>query len=821
MATIEQSLSKEGALSHRYMYIPGVSPEADRSLIGAKAFHLTELLSEGLPVPPFIVMTTNGWKDEYGNQQLSSKLKLPSVLQEQLVSGLPYLERDAKRCFGDRKNPLFVSVRSGSPASMPGAMHTILNVGITEKTVGALEKQIGRRNAQDAYFTLIRSLGKHAFGIPDSEFREIRDNFIGYDPLIRPRTQRYKELVQAAKKIYKEYKVEFPEEARDQLCIATDSVFRSWDSAEAKEVRRALNISQALGTAVTIQEMAWGNSDKPGAGSGVVFTKNPKTGGEPIAVFAAYEQGPKVVGDRAKQLDTSLLQVPLRFRKQLNNHIQQLSRLYERPQEVEFTIDGHRLWVLQTRPVPMSTLGEFRFLMDQIHDESLTKEEAKKKLSLEQLQRLLVPELDPQALAQARKDGRCLETGVSLSPGWSTGHLVTSTEQVKRYGAVILYGDLSPKDLRKIPGNVRGLISKTGSIGSHKAREATKLDMQGVAAIFGVNLDRIRKGRIVTISGSTNEVFLGKIPTSSSINSLIDPSERGIVEQWKREHSENPWMFVTRDNGIGQLTEGLEHVLAEARQKFLSPKAHAIIAINEMIPSEIRIPYTIVSKTDEDRVRLLIQQALDSGSDVTVRTCRYPDTRGTSPYAVITSEGETKRFFLNRNYTKKYGGWLRWHDDASITEVVIGAIPKHKLDPKFYQNHCNWTLSCVGDKVYLQIVPGSPLLRSQETTLPEKMTTVEVQFDPFCPDGNGIRLRNLIIGDELKTDTDRYTFLNLVAKTVLGKWWKDYHLALRMAAVSQVFPQFLVPGLEGQASILPGNEWVRIYGVKLDEGDEE
>ncbi len=192
---------------------------------------------------------------------------------------------------------------------------------------------------------------------------------------------------------------------------------------------------------------------------------------------------------------------------------------------------------------------------------------------------------------------------------------------------------------------------------------------------------------------------------------------------------------------------------------------------------------------------------------------------GTSPYAVITGEESMERFFLNCNYTKKHGGWLRWLDDASITEVVIGKIPKHKLNPEYYQDHCNWTLTCVGDRVYLQIVPRSPLLRSQEKVLPEKMTTVEVQFDPSCP--NGIRLRRLVIGSRLKTKTDKYIFLNLVAKTVLGKWWKDYSLALRMAAVTEAFPQFLVPGLEGQASIVPGKEWVSVYGVKLDEDEGE
>lgn len=822
MATTEQFPSKDGASFNRYIYIPGVSPEADKALIGAKALHLTELQNAGLPVPPFIVLTTNGWKDEYLDEQSSQNHELPSVLQEQLANGLPYLEGKAKKRFGDKENPLFVSVRSGSSVSMPGAMHTILNVGITETNIHALEKRIGRENAQYAYFTLIRSLGTHAFGIEDNIFRNIRDDLVGHDPLIKPSPKQYTELVHAAKAVYVAQGSEFPEDAWDQLRIAADSVYRSWNFPEARDVRLALHIPDDLGTAVTIQEMVWGNSNKRGAGSGVMFTRDPTTGIEdPIAVFAKRGQGPKVVGDKAKQLDTSLSQVPFQFRLALTGVIQRLSVLYPRPQEVEFTIDGNRLWLLQTRPMPMSTVGEFRFLMDQIHHKSITMEDAKKRLSLEQLHRLLVPELEPQDLVSARKAGRCLGTGVSLSPGWAKGHLVTSIEQAKRNvnTSVILYADLSPKDLRELPDNVRGVISQTGSIGSHKARAATKLDAQGIVAIFGVHLDGFKKGRVVTISGSTNEVFLGKIRTSSTSTILLEQSERNIIKQWVHERSKNPWLFISQENGIDQLTKELNQAITEARRNFLSPKAHAIIAINAMIPPEIRIPYTVISKTDEVLVRKYLRQALNSGSDVTIRTCRYPDTRGTSPYAVITNKADEEHFFQDPNYTNRHGGWHRWLDDSSITEVVVGEIPKNKLNPKFYQYHCNWTLSCVGEHLYLQIVPGNPFLRSQETMLPERMITVEMKHDSSCP--NGIRLQRLVVGSELKTNTDRYTFLNVVARTVLGTWWKDHNLALRMAAVSEVMPQFLVPGLEGQASIFPGNEWVKVYGVKADEGDAE
>jgi phosphohistidine swiveling domain-containing protein len=824
MANKELPPFGEGVLSNRYIYSPGVSPDASVGLIGAKAFHLTELQHMGMPTPPFIVMTTNGWKDYYKDQRGTPKSELPADLHEQLINAIPYLEKDTEKHLGDKKKPLFVSVRSGAPSSMPGAMHTILNVGITDKNIEVLEKRIGRDNAQYAYFTLIRSLGTHVYGIPDARFKAIRDARVGHDPTTKPDVNNYVALVKEAKKIYEEYNAVFPEDPWDQLAIATDSVYRSWDSEEAADVRRTLHIPDDLGTAVTIQEMVWGNSNQKGAGSGVMFTRDPTTGKEdPIAVFAAQGQGPKVVGDTAKQLDTSLSQVPFRFNFGLKRISRQLSRIYQKPQEVEFTIDGQRLWILQTRSVPMSTLGEFRFLMDRVKSKLVSMEEAQKSLSLEQLHRLLVPELDLDALELARKSGGCLGEGVALSPGWATGKLVTSIEQARRYKhkPVILYADLSPKDLRELPPCVKAVISRTGSIGSHKARAATRLDSQGVVAIFGVHLDLdgIEKGSTVTVSGSTDEVFLGVIPTSSTDFGLLKNFERDIIAQWLEERRRNPWLFVSRENGINKMTDELEAVLEQSHRQFKSPKAHAIVAINAMMPSEIRIPYTVVIKEHEADVRQLVQQALVTGSDVTIRTCRYPDTRGTSPYAVITNQKDFERFFQDPDYTAKHGGWPRWLGDKTITEVVVGEIPKNKLNQKFYKNHCNWTLSCVGDRVYLQIVPGSPLLRSQEQVLPEHMITVEAQFDPNPSSINGIQLRHLHIGSELLTNSDRYAFLSLVSKTVLGEWWQKYNLALRMAAISEVFSKenFLTPGLEGQASDLGWG--VKVYGVKLDEGD--
>jgi len=819
---------KEEPLFNRYIYIPNESgDEPDISRIGAKAYHLGELKANGFPVPPYIVITTDAWSDSYQEQDSLSH-NLPFSIQEQMKSGLQYLEKKSNKRFGDRKNPLCFSVRSGSKESMPGSMHTILNVGITESNIRALEKQIGGRNAQYAYFSLIRSLGVHAFNIPDNEFRVIRDNLVGYNISTRPHKTYYKELVQQAKQIFIDRGFVFPEDPWEQLSIATDSVFRSWEYPEAREARRALDISDELGTSVTIQEMVWGNSDKKGAGSGVLFTTDPTTGEDKtIGTFAEHGQGPKVVGDKAKQTDTSLSIIRHPFHLQLEAYVQQLKNIYPRPQEVEFVIDGKKLWFLQTRDTPMSMIGEFKFLKNQMEHGHVTPEEAAKIFSLEQLHRLLTPELDERALQQARDEKKCLGKGISLSPGWVSGSLVTSIETADKYGdkPVVLYADLSPRDIRQLPENVVGIISQTGSIGSHKARAATKLDARGVVAMFGVYLDDYKKGRIVTISGSTNEVFLGRISTSNIHGGQIDASEKALIRKWEQEHIENPWLFVSCKNGVTELTSALYRSLEQAREKYFSSKAHAIIAINAVIPSEIRIPYTVFSKTEESLVKQQINKAMATGSDVTVRTCRYPDTRGTSPYAVLTKEEDIRRFFDDSNYTKEHGGWPRWLKDQTITEVVVGEIPKNKLNPDYARYQCNWTLTCVGNKIYLQIVPGSPLLRSQEEKLPEEMITVEVQFDPSST--NGIHLNHLEIGESLKGDSERFTYLNLVAKTVLGKWWKEYNLPLRMAAISEVFSRdnFLTPGLEGQAS-RPSSDKISntgwgpiVYGVKLDEGN--
>ena len=812
---------KEKGVCHRYVYLPGYSGEPDVFQIGSKALHNTELQDINVPVPPFFVMTTEGWKDFY--RASVPERELPPQLQEQLSVAIMYLEHEAGgKHFGDNKRPLCVSVRSGAPVSMPGAMHTIINVGITEENVHVLGQEIGPTNAHYAHFTLIRSLGKHAFHIPDEEFSDIRDVVVGHDPKSRPNIDKYKELVTRAKAVFESHGFTFPNEATEQLAIAIDSVYRSWDMPEAMDVRFARNIQNDLGTAVMVEEMVWGNSDRRGAGSGVLFTQNPTTGEKtPIVLFAQHEQGYKVVGDRAKQKDTSLNQITLPFRIQLLLATKKISQRYQRPQEVEFTIDGKKLHVLQTRDVDLSSVGELKWCIKQMKQGRLSEEEAKKRLSLLQLEQLLAPGLDPKALQEARKEGRCIGNGIALSPTWDTGKLVFSIEQAKMYGntPVILSNDVTPKDFRELPPNVVGANSETGSVGSHKARAATRLN---ATVIFGIKIDpqKTHPGRLVTISGETGEIFLGKIGTKPT-NNMLTPSERKLVESWRQERVANPWLFVTTDNGIDQLVNELQRVLVESQARHKSRKAHGIEVFNAAIPSDIRIPYTTVSKHDEPAIRQRALSALATGSDVTIRTCRHPDTRGKSPYVVITSEAELHRFFLDHNYSEKYGGWPVWKEDPSITEVVVGQIPKNKLNPDYFPYLCNWTLSCVGDKIILQIVPGSPLLRSQEEVKPADMITIEAEKD-FSEPLFGLRFIRPAAGENLTSNRPRERFYQLVTSAVFDRWWREKHIALRMAALTSVLShRALVPALEGQASLIPGQEYVIVYGGKLDYEEDE
>lgn len=422
---------------HRFLYIPGVSPEEPRkSDIGGKAFSCYEARQLGLPVPEFVVINRDGWEHwrEINLPQAATSgpditAHIPDELWTETQEGMCHLEQITGKKLGDAQKPLFISARSGAEHSLPGAMITILNIGITDETLPALETEIGSRAALYNYFTLIRHLGVHAGKIDESKFLDIRDGFVGHHPIVSPDEQQYRLLVQAAKDLYeRETGTAFPIDPTEQLRLAMEAVYRSWEGPDAISVRKLHHVSDREGTAIQLIEMKWGNSELPDAGAGVVFSRNPEDLGPETCVFAPHGQGTKVVSDKAKQKETSMDQIPERFREEMKRIVTVLDEHFGFPVEIEFAIDGKNLWVLQARKVPLSSLAEFRHAIELIQKGVMTEDDVKKTMTLAKLHRILAPGLDPVEMDEARKKN-FLGKGLSQSPGNVSAQVVFNLDE--------------------------------------------------------------------------------------------------------------------------------------------------------------------------------------------------------------------------------------------------------------------------------------------------------------------------------------------------------------------------------------------------------
>lgn len=863
MAQPEVPVVERNILS-TYLFIPGESRLGDYGVerLGAKAHESAELQELGLPIPEFIVLTTDAWRTwnscyeakwlnedkvwlNMDDQRRDLIPQIPFNIWGSLLTGVREMEKRTGNVLNDSTNPLFVSVRSGAPESLPGAMHTILNVGINFDTVHALADNIGERNAWYAFFTLIRELGAYALNIPEDKFTQLRDATVGHNPKEFHDIPDYHKLVLESMRLFKEESgIDFPLDAVGQLRWAIDSVFRSWASKEAVAMRRSKKIWSGIGTAVIVQKMTFGNSIEEGAGSGVFFTRNPITyEGDPsslensaLCVFERGGQGIKVVQDTATHHNTSLSQINEKFRPELERIITTIREHYTHPMEGEFTIDGEKLSLLQARKVSLSSLAHFRFIREQMQMDRMKEKEAKLLVSAAQLRRIIAPGLDQEDLERARNEDRLIGQGISLSPGWSSGVIVRSIEEAKFFKKkkVIFVGRVTKSILEKKTDNIMGFVSDKGSIGSHISRRETEFDDQGVVVINGIKIPATilkDKDAVITLNGETGEVFNREIKVSTNTGPLTQ-LERQQVLRWQRERRDNPWLFVMPQKNIQSSIDHASDLLHAAKRTIRSPKGRVIQVSDALLPQEIRMKYQVFPiGVNKKKLLDLGNEILESGFDLSIRSCPLIDEegKGKSPYAYITSKEELKKFIYS------FDGLFKWKmlKHPQLTEIVLGRIPKGKLDETLCDEHCAWTLSCTHDSVILNVVPFTPLLRSHEKKRKDDMMTLVLHVDHNK--GGRLVIDRLIMGRNLQKEAKKggdeqekinirsYEFLSYVASEVFGKWWNQYNIPGLMAALTTAFPrtQYYPLAFEGQARIAPnGSRGKKMfclgYGIKAD-----
>lgn len=499
-----------------------------KELLGGKGANLAEMTGIGLPVPPGFTITTAVCAEYY-----EAGCKLPAGLMDEVNRQIKTLEKELGKTFGDDKNPLLVSVRSGAAVSMPGMMDTILNLGLTDKSVrGQAEATRNERFAYDSYRRLIHMFGNVAMGVKhehfEGAFNKVKGKYKAETDTDVP-TEGLKELCEEYKKVYKkECGKAFPQSPVEQLRLAIIAVFASWNTPRAARYREVENIRGLLGTAVNVQSMVYGNMGDD-SGTGVGFTRNPSTGQNKFyGEFLINAQGEDVVaGVRTPQPVSDLSKWNRNVYKQLLEIKTTLEDHYRDMQDIEFTIERDTLFMLQTRTGKRTGQAAVKIACDMVKEGRISEKEAVARIPASGLTQLLLPSFDP----QAKEKAQVLSTGLPASPGAAVGKLAfTAEEAVERAGAgesvLLVRTETSPEDVDGMHC-AAGILTSTGGMTSHAAVVARGWGRCCIAGAGEIHINE--KGRkisvdgktfthkdVLSIDGNTGEVMAGEVATEDA-----------------------------------------------------------------------------------------------------------------------------------------------------------------------------------------------------------------------------------------------------------------------------------------------------------------
>jgi len=499
-----------------------------RNLLGGKGANLAEMTNLDLPIPQGFTVTTEACTDYY-----DSGKKISDEITEQIEEALKWLEGINGKTFGDKEDPLLVSVRSGARASMPGMMDTILNLGLNDISVeGFAKKTNNPRFAYDSYRRFIQMFSDVVMEVPKSYFEKLIDEMKGekgvtYDTELT--ADDLKELVVRFKKVYKDNQGEdFPQDPKVQLMEAIKAVFRSWDNPRAIVYRRMNDIPGDWGTAVNVQTMVFGNMGDT-SGTGVAFTRNPSTGAK--GIFGEYlinAQGEDVVaGVRTPQPITQLEKDLPDCYKQFMEIANKLEQHYRDMQDMEFTIQEGKLFFLQTRNGKRTAPAAINIACDLVDENMITPKEAVARIEAKSLDQLLHPTFDAAAL----KAGEVIGSALPASPGAAAGKVYFTADDAKEAGkrgerVILARLETSPEDIEGMQA-AKGILTVRGGMTSHAAVVARQMGTCCVAGCSEILMDEenkkfelgghtIKEGDYISLDGSTGKIYLGDIKTQEA-----------------------------------------------------------------------------------------------------------------------------------------------------------------------------------------------------------------------------------------------------------------------------------------------------------------
>ena len=666
-----------------------------KNILGGKGANLSEMGRMGLPVPPGFTISTEVCELFYKN-----KRKINHKILGEIDKELKNIEKDTGKKFGDLNNPLLVSVRSGARVSMPGMMDTILNLGLNDETVHALANRTSNmRFAKDSYRRFIQMYSNVVLGVENYNFEELIENYKltkgvlldteldqnDWDGLIKD----FKNIVK------KKTNQEFPQNVREQLFGAISAVFLSWESHRAKVYRKLNQIPSEWGTAVNVQSMVFGNMGNDCA-TGVVFTRNPSNGNHQIyGEYLINAQGEDVVaGTRTPQHITKKARIasneslpsmeesmPIVY-KELKKILHKLEKHYKDMQDVEFTVENKKLWMLQTRSGKRTAKSAVKIAVDMVKENLISKKEAVLRVEPNSLDTLLHPTLDEKSNIEI------IAKGLPASPGAASGKVVFTSDDAERLNAsmqntILVRVETSPEDIHGMHA-AKGILTARGGMTSHAAVVArgmgrpcvsgsSEIEIDYEKKLFKVQDREIKEGDLITIDGSTGRIILGEVKTvkpeiSGEFSKLMNWADN--YRKLKiRTNSETPLDSKTaRDFGA----EGIG--LCRTEHMFFDEER--ILSVREMI----------LSKTKDDRLlalsKLLPHQKKDfidifkimNGLPVTVRLLDPP-----------------LHEFLPR--TDKEIGEVASSLNISIKELKVRITELHEQNPMLGHRGCRLGIS--------------------------------------------------------------------------------------------------------------------------------
>ena len=585
-----------------------------KNILGGKGANLAEMDRLGVPVPPGFTISTEVCDLFYQN-----KNKLNSQILKAINKELKNIEKESGKIFGDLNNPLLVSVRSGARVSMPGMMDTVLNLGLNDQTVIALANKTSNiRFAKDSYRRFIQMYSNVVMGVESYNFEELIENYkLTKGVLLDTDLDEndWDGLIKDFKSIVKEKtKKKFPQDVKEQLIGAISAVFLSWESHRAKVYRKLNYIPSDWGTAVNVQSMVFGNMGNDCA-SGVVFTRNPSDGiNNTYGEYLKNAQGEDVVaGTRTPQHITKKARLNAKDNlpsmeesmssvyKQLKKILFKLEKHYRDMQDVEFTVENKKLWILQTRSGKRTAKSAVKISVDMVKEKLISKKEAILRIEPNSLDALLHPTLDE------KTNINIIANGLPASPGAASGKVVFTSEEAERLNGmmqntILVRVETSPEDIHGMHAT-KGILTSRGGMTSHAAVVARGMGRPCVSGSSEIKIDyenklfrtknhEVKEGDLITIDGSTGRIILGEIKTvkpeiSGDFSTLMNWAD-GYRKLIVRTNSETPLDSKTaRDFGA----EGIG--LCRTEHMFFDEQR--ILSVREMI----------LSKSKEDRAKAL------------------------------------------------------------------------------------------------------------------------------------------------------------------------------------------------------------------------